>query len=467
MSTVLASIPAVSDSIPVVAPSAAPSSIIDAMRSYNDYYQFAQALAASRSIPEAFQKNTGDCLIALDLAARLGISPLTVFQHLYIVSGKPAFSAQFCIALVNSSGKFSRIEFAEGQDGHATVRVKERGEWNKQRNKYDYKTTTKPVENLYCEASFVETATGKRYTSGRIDLRFADKNGWFDKADSKWVVMPKQMLRYRAAALLIRTYAPELVLGLHTLEEAEEIAETSATFAAPPVETTLEALAEPEPEPETVETDGGFLARILAAESLDELGAIGAEIGGATLSPEMRAHLRNAYGGRAAELKKAAATTVEPEPEPAPEPEPIPKPAAKPKRTTKKTPTVAEEIAAATTFDALNEIAERVRADHANGAVSDSALDSALAALDARAQTLEAEAAEDAPEPVDDEPEPTAQQVKYAAGLAKAIAEAPDVGIVDKNVQHAHDWAEKGYLTQRQAAEIIAAADEKRKTFLF
>ncbi|MBR4832771.1 MAG: recombinase RecT [Thermoguttaceae bacterium] len=451
-------VPATLSTQPEIVPafhSAAPSSIIDAMRSYQDYYQFAQALAASRSIPEAFQKNTGDCLIALDLAARLGISPLTVFQHLYIVSGKPAFSAQFCVALVNGSGKFSRITFAEGQDGHATVKTKERDGWDAQNKRYKYKTATHSVENLYCEACFTELATGQKFSSGRIDLRFADKNGWFDKADSKWAVMPKQMLRYRAAALLIRTYAPELVLGLHTVEEAEDV--SGETVVAPPTfETPVALAAEPEIAAE-VATDGGFLARILAAPSLDELGAIGAEISGAELTPEIRAKLRAAYGNRATELKQAVAPPVEPEPEPAPAP------AAKPKRGSKKTPTIADEIASATTFDALDKIAERVRADHANGALDDAALDSALAALDAKTQTLEAEAAET----VDEEPQPTAQQIRYAAGLLNAINEAPDVEIVDKNAKHATEWSERGYITKRQAKEILDAADKKRSTFLF
>jgi hypothetical protein len=35
--------------------------------------------------------------------------------------------------------------------------------------------------------------------------------------------LPELMLRYRAAAFLIRTYAPELTMGLHTAEEQYDI----------------------------------------------------------------------------------------------------------------------------------------------------------------------------------------------------------------------------------------------------
>ena len=314
------------------------SSILDAMSSYADYYQFAQALAASQAIPAAFRENVGDCLIALDLSARLGISPLSVFQNLYIVSGKPAFSAQFCIALVNNSGKFSRIAFDEGQDGHCTVKTRERGEWDKAERKYKYSTITKSVENLYCEASFTELRTNKTFKSGRIDLRFADQNGWYDKADSKWNVMPRQMLRYRAAALLIRAYAPELVLGLHTLDEIEDSTEEPPTFAPPaalaqaPQTTTF---AEPVAA-ETVDDDAeaAFFARIAAASTVAELSAIGAEIGAdQTVDAPARLRLREAFATRRREILTSETAT---EPEPAAETPAEPEPEQPPKKSVKK-----------------------------------------------------------------------------------------------------------------------------------
>lgn len=328
------------------------SSILDAMSSYADYYQFAQALAASQAIPAAFRENVGDCLIALDLSARLGISPLSVFQNLYIVSGKPAFSAQFCIALVNNSGKFSRIAFDEGQDGHCSVKTRERGEWNNVDKRYNYRTITKSVENLFCEASFTELRTNKTFKSGRIDLRFADQNGWYDKNDSKWNVMPRQMLRYRAAALLIRAYAPELVLGLHTLDEIEDATEEPPTFAraqTPRLSTIAEAEdAEPvESETEEDDAEAAFSARIAAASTVAELSAIGAEIGAdQTVDAPARLRLREAFATRRREIltpEPAAETPAEPEPEQPP------KKTVKKKTVTKaaKTPPSAPEDAAA------------------------------------------------------------------------------------------------------------------------
>jgi hypothetical protein len=55
-----------------------------------------------------------------------------------------------------------------------------------------------------------------------VTVGIAKKEGWFAKAGSKWQTIPEQMLRYRAATFLIRTIAPEIGLGLHTVDELED-----------------------------------------------------------------------------------------------------------------------------------------------------------------------------------------------------------------------------------------------------
>ena len=56
-----------------------------------------------------------------------------------------------------------------------------------------------------------------------ITMEMADKEGWTKKPGSKWLSMPNQMLRYRAAAFWQRAYCPEISMGLMTAEEAEDI----------------------------------------------------------------------------------------------------------------------------------------------------------------------------------------------------------------------------------------------------
>lgn len=76
----------------------------------------ANLFSASSIVPENYRSkgandytSKGNCVIALDMALRMGANPLMVMQNLYVVHGRPAWSAQFLIATLNKSGKFSAL----------------------------------------------------------------------------------------------------------------------------------------------------------------------------------------------------------------------------------------------------------------------------------------------------------------------------------------------------------------------
>ena len=68
-------------------------------------------LAASTLVPQQFQNNLPNCVIALNMANRIGADPLLVMQNLYVVHGRPGWSAKFLIASFNQCGRFSAIRF--------------------------------------------------------------------------------------------------------------------------------------------------------------------------------------------------------------------------------------------------------------------------------------------------------------------------------------------------------------------
>ena len=55
----------------------------------------AKALSVSDLVPAQYKGNISNCLIAIDVAKRIGASELMVMQNLYIVHGKPSWSSQF------------------------------------------------------------------------------------------------------------------------------------------------------------------------------------------------------------------------------------------------------------------------------------------------------------------------------------------------------------------------------------
>ncbi len=159
-----------------------------------------QMFATSTIVPDTYKGNVGNCVIALEMAERMGAVPLMVMQNLYIVHGNPAFSSKFLIACINASKRFTplRYEF-RGEEGKPTYGCR----------CYAYEATDREhKEPLYGDW---------------ITLEMADKEGWTKKSGSKWLSMPNQMLRYRAAAFWQRVYCPEISMGLLTAEEAEDI----------------------------------------------------------------------------------------------------------------------------------------------------------------------------------------------------------------------------------------------------
>ena len=67
----------------------------------------AESISRSTIIPQEFRNNTANCLIALEMAHRIGAGVLQVMQSMYIVHGKPSRRGQFIIGAVNSTRRFT------------------------------------------------------------------------------------------------------------------------------------------------------------------------------------------------------------------------------------------------------------------------------------------------------------------------------------------------------------------------
>jgi len=153
-----------------------------------------QMLAKSPLVPTTFQGKVENCMIALEMARRIGASPLMVMQNMYIINGRPAWGSQFLIATFNASGKFSSIRYEEDKKEGGRTRA-------------------------ICK----DLATGEDLRGVWVSMNTAKGEGWLAKNGSKWKTMPELMRRYRAAAFLVRQFAPEFSMGLMTQEEVVDI----------------------------------------------------------------------------------------------------------------------------------------------------------------------------------------------------------------------------------------------------
>jgi len=188
----------------------------------------AQALASSSLVPKAFIGNVSNCLIAMNLARRIGADPLMVMQNLDVIHGRPSFRASFLIACVNMCGRFTPLRYRMEGEGM-------------EKN---------------CVAYATDKETGDVIEGPPVSMQMAKDEKWSTKDGSKWKTMPDLMLRYRAAAFFARTTAPELTMGLHTTEEMVDIQSPRAA-AEESVQAATEALSGTTIDIEKVETEDG------------------------------------------------------------------------------------------------------------------------------------------------------------------------------------------------------------------
>lgn len=163
-------------------------------KSMNAAMKVANLLAKSQLLPEQYIGHPENCLIAIDIANRMRVSPLLVAQNLYIVRGKPGWSGSFAISAINNCGKFSPLDFVYTKNGGGG-----------------------------CYAQATRLSDGKVLKGTEITLEMAKNEGWSTKPGSKWLTMSEQMLAYRAGSFFARAYCPEVLLGVQTIDEIQDV----------------------------------------------------------------------------------------------------------------------------------------------------------------------------------------------------------------------------------------------------
>ncbi len=172
--------------------------------------KWANILSRSALVPAHYRGKKEDCMIALQMAHRHQVEPMMFLQNTYVIHGKPAMEGKLAIALINHRGPFTgpmeyRFE-GEGAGRQCTA-----------------------VGTL---------ANGKTVEGPTVSIKMATDTGW--AKNDAWKNMPDLMLTYRAAVFLGRTHCPEVLMGLYTKEEIQDIIEinpkSAATAAPAPVD---------------------------------------------------------------------------------------------------------------------------------------------------------------------------------------------------------------------------------------
>jgi len=167
-------------------------------QTFDQALTFCNYLAESDMVPKDFKGKPGNCLIAIQWGAELGLKPLQALQNLAIINGRPALWGDAVIALVRSSPLCEFI--TETDDGKtATCRVKRRGE-------------PEEVRTFSVEDARAAGLVGKQ---------------------GPWTQYPKRMRQMRARAFALRDVFPDVLRGMPIAEEVMDTPTVHAEQAQP------------------------------------------------------------------------------------------------------------------------------------------------------------------------------------------------------------------------------------------
>lgn len=284
----------------------------DTLEGFELMQRVAKMFSSSDLVPQQYRGNAANCIIALDMANRIGANPLLAMQNLYVVHGTPGWSSKFLIATVNACGRFSSLRY----------------EWRGEPGQPEYG----------CRAWAIERETGERLEGIWVTWKMVNAEGWASKSGSKWKTMPDQMFVYRAAAFWQRAYAPELAMGLQTVEDLDDVIDVTPRQVAPaakparvhvptpvPVEAPQPEL-DPTPAAQRADADGvieqpdqptidwaAWQAKVAGCTDLAVLQLIGEDIDQLPECPERQA-LYDALAARDKVLAEAAAAAASAKP---------------------------------------------------------------------------------------------------------------------------------------------------------
>ena len=174
-----------------------PANLKSQLLTIGEMRDFAEFLSQSTIVPDSYYGNPANCLVALEMSGRMGVSFMVVMQNLYIVLGKPSWSGSAIGAMLMASPKFKDVEL----------------EYSGERGKTSWG----------CRVVAKRATNGKEVIGATVTLGIAQAEGWLSKGGSKWKTMPELMLAYRAYAWFARVHAPELLLGMQTSDEIQDV----------------------------------------------------------------------------------------------------------------------------------------------------------------------------------------------------------------------------------------------------
>ncbi len=192
------------------------SSLILNTQAFDQIERLANLMASGKSTIPDHLKTPGDCMAIIMQSMQWRMNPWSVAQKTFLVSGKMGYESQLVAAVINSSGLIKgRFKF----DFY--------GEWEKIIGKFEIKSGNNgeyrvPGWRLEDEAGIgVRVSAQLRDESEPrvLDLLLAQAR---TRNSTLWADDPKQQLAYLGQKKWARLYAPDVIMGVYSIDELQD-----------------------------------------------------------------------------------------------------------------------------------------------------------------------------------------------------------------------------------------------------
>lgn len=204
--------------------------------------QFSEVLSQSAMVPREYQGKPANTLVAIQWGMELGLAPMQALQNIAVINGKPSIYGDALLAMVRADHRCRGVK--EYLDGETAV----------------------------CLITRSHNAGEVEEIERKFSVDDAKRAGLWGK-QGPWKQYPQRMLQMRARSLAIRDGFPDVIKGLISVEEAQDMpapmkpvqpqpapsGPTIAERAMAAIEPPQEAVEVPQAPPEPVE---GFALRV-------------------------------------------------------------------------------------------------------------------------------------------------------------------------------------------------------------
>lgn len=180
-------------------------------KTFEEAKVIATYLSESDLVPKEFQKKPANILLAWEMGADVGLSPMQALQSIAVINGKPSLYGEVGLGIVLASGLLEGLPLEEDDGEVATCTVKRKG--------------CQPVTRTFSMAEARNATMWERDREGNLrKVALADR--------ATWLSWPRRMRQMRARWWALKDAFADVLKGLAIVEVERDLGDVNGHLAS-------------------------------------------------------------------------------------------------------------------------------------------------------------------------------------------------------------------------------------------